>query len=1703
MILGRALACILLSACAKPAGVLAQDNPSAVVNAVPVRASEKQEQTRVASTGPVVPGAGAPAEEKSTAPLRFEPNAAAPLNFTTLAGVPTGNEDGPASVARFSNEIPGIAVDAVGNVYVSDSANEAIRKIAPDGSVVTLAGNGRPEPPDGPEFSWPMGGVAVDTAGVVYVAEPGPGRIRKVTASGFVSTFAGGSAPGYVDGPSTVARFSWPSAVTVGSSGAVYVSESSNHRIRKIAPDGTVSTLAGTGVAGFADGPGQTAQFKGPWGLGVDSDGNLYVADTGNLRIRKITPEGLVSTVAGSGQWGFADGPGAAARFAGPIGLVVDPLKNVFVADQWNNRIRRVSPDGTVSTVAGSGDPGYLDGPASMAQFSQPTAVGLDAAGNLYVAEGSNSRIRKISGGVVSTLAGSGPAPGIGSVDGPKTVARFLGPAGIAVGSSGDAYVADSSSARLRKVTADGTVTTVAGTQPGYQDGPGGTAQFRRPTGVTVSGAAALYVADQGDHRIRKISPDGTVTTLAGTGTAGYRDGGGSNAQFSSPTGVALDKAGNVLVADRDNNRIRMIAPDGTVATFAGSGETGLLDGPVATARFKSPAAIAVDGDGRVWVADQGNNAVRKIAAGMVTTVAGSAGPFEAPGGLAVDGAGGVYVAETRSHLIRKVTPDGNVTVVGGAGTRGGNDGFGTAARFRMPQGVAVRADGTLLVADTGNNAVRTGRPATLSEIARIDTTGGPTGQARLLGTDGSGATAWNWQATRRPVGSVAQLSAPSSRTPTFSPDVPGSYVFRLTASNASAQCITEVSLAAGTAYPDMFSVPTDISRVPYPDFYRQLVPRTLYLEDPYCQVTQDTVAYPASYLDTSRLPDVVGAPFPPSVKRCVSLKDFWISQLAPFSTCGKLTPAPSMREAFVSTLVRVKALGADWVGPVQTFTVTSGSNPVVSIQEGLGISAEEDLAFIAVEAKKAGLKVIIRMLLASPDIPSAPTREWFSRFMDSFVQLQTSQARLYQKYGIDGFQLTWELWYPNLNSLVDVLDTRLLGAVREIRGFYDGMITGTTNYLGDPGEFYSVVDMITCGNGYPLWPLAPGSFTMQDLRDGYRKVVNNWAQMYRRFGKPFFLEVWPQSHPSWPFTGWIEEGYCLPGCPQLSVQTDFASQAMATEALFEEIVAADAKGLMHLGAVESEAYWYSDPVMPSAAIYGYGSFPNISQTIRNKPAESIVYQWFKRPVSVVVPVILSAAGASPGSFFTSEMTLTNRGTADATITYTYTAAAGGSNGTAKDTLPAGRQKVVKDAIEYLRGLGIPVGDSGGRVGTLRVEFGGLSSDDAGAVTVRTGSPVSEGRAGLAYSGLRSSELLSAPVYLCGLRQNTFDRSNVAVINAGDSSAGDIALRLTVISGTPGSPLTQALPDITLPPGGFQQITGILASNGLSLANGFVKVERVSGTAPFYTYGVINDQANSDGSFVEPVAASASAVSGLTLPALVETSSFSSELVVTNLTSRARTLRCEYVASALTGGRASFTLSLVPYEQQILPTFVQVLRERGVVKDAPGPAFAGALFVADSAGDISGIAVGSRTLTPGGGGQYGVYSSAVPSESEAKSTAWLFGLQQDSETRTNLSIVNASPAGSPAGLFRIDLFDGATGQKAGTVENVSVPAQGFTQIGMILAQYAPAASNGYALVTRTSGAGPFVAYAVLNDGAGPGQRSGDGAFVKAFVPGGP
>ncbi|HEX7528988.1 MAG TPA: hypothetical protein VF425_07750, partial [Thermoanaerobaculia bacterium] len=328
----------------------------------------------------------------------------------------------------------------------------------------------------------------------------------------------------------------------------------------------------------------------------------------------------------------------------------------------------------------------------------------------------------------------------------------------------------------------------------------------------------------------------------------------------------------------------------------------------------------------------------------------------------------------------------------------------------------------------------------------------------------------------------------------------------------------------------------------------------------------------------------------------------------------------------------------------------------------------------------------------------------------------------------------------------------------------------------------------------------------------------------------------------------------------------------------------------------------------------------------------------------VVVPIVLSSSGAQ-SSFFTTELAFTNRGTTDATMTLAYTNAFGGASGSVQQTLRAGAQTIVQDAIVYLLGLGIPVGTSGNRGGTLRVKFDGLSADDAGAVTARTTTAVPDGRAGLAYAGLDTTRLLSAPVVLCGLRQNLTDRSNVAVIHGGSPSDGDITLRLTVVSGDPASPLTRVLPDIQLSPGGFSQISGILTSNGLNLTNAWVKVERVSGTAAFYAYGVVNDQSNSDGSFVPPAPfAPPDAIERLTLPVIVETSAFNSELVLTNFGATKRHLVLTYRTPAATGGTATLAVNLAPNEQQILSNFVQLLRDRGGLSAPPGPTFTGALF---------------------------------------------------------------------------------------------------------------------------------------------------------------
>jgi len=422
--------------------------------------------------------------------------------------------------------------------------------------------------------------------------------------------------------------------VAVDSAGNVYVADTGNNAIRMVSPAGVVTTLAGLGGLqnqGTADGTGSAARFDWPYGVAADSAGNVYVADSGNNTIRKVSPAGVVTTLAGlAPSSGSADGIGSAARFDYPTGVAADSAGNAYVADSRNHTIRLVSPAGVVTTLAGlAGSSGSADGTGSAARFSlsninygSGACLAVDSAGTMYVADTGNNTIRKVSpAGVVTTLAGL--AGSSGSADGTGSAARFFfddGSAysggGVAADGAGNVYVADSENHTIRKVSPAGVVTTLAGLAGyfGTADGTGSAAQFRRPLGVAVDSTGTVYVADTGNDTIRKVSPAGVVTTLAGLAFwSGSVDGTGSAARFNYPVGVAVDSAGNVYVADSGNATIRKVSPAGVVTTLAGLAQSpGSADGIGSAARFGGPGSVAVDSAGNLFVADTGNGTIRK-----------------------------------------------------------------------------------------------------------------------------------------------------------------------------------------------------------------------------------------------------------------------------------------------------------------------------------------------------------------------------------------------------------------------------------------------------------------------------------------------------------------------------------------------------------------------------------------------------------------------------------------------------------------------------------------------------------------------------------------------------------------------------------------------------------------------------------------------------------------------------------------------------------------------------------------------------------------------------------------------------------------------------------------------------------------------------------------------------------------------------------
>ena len=541
------------------------------------------------------------------------------------------------------------------------------------------------------------------------------------------TNFAGApGGPGIADGIGSAAQFNVPHSAAVDSAGNVYVGDTFNHTIRKITPAGAVTTVAGlAGNKGYVDGVGtaEAPQFNSPIGLSADSAGNLYVSDNGNQTIRKVTPEGVVTTVAGQvGVKGSANGTGTGASFNSPNGTAVDSAGNVFVADLANRTIRKIAPSGAVTTFAGStGLQGTNDGVGSTARFTAPMSIAVDNSNNLYVADQGGNTIRKITpGAAVTTLAGLGKIAGTN--DGVGNAARFVGPEGVAVDSAGNVYVSDTGNDTIRKITPGGVVTTLAGSagQSGTMDGTNSVAQFHTPRGIAVDSATNIYVADSVNSTIRKLVLVGTncvVTTLAGGASAnGSVDGTGSAARFHFPYGVAVDGAGNLYAVDRSNDDIRKITPAGVVTTFAGTpGQIGSADGKGGAAQFYGPEELTVDGAGNIYVVEHFNNTVRQIAPDgtnwIVTTVAGCASCA--------------------------------------AGT---NDGTGIAARFNGPFGLTLDSSGNLYVADTGNKAIRKISPSQ-SEWVVTTFAGAPLQGGSL---DGSGTNA----RFASPVGLAANANA-------------------------------------------------------------------------------------------------------------------------------------------------------------------------------------------------------------------------------------------------------------------------------------------------------------------------------------------------------------------------------------------------------------------------------------------------------------------------------------------------------------------------------------------------------------------------------------------------------------------------------------------------------------------------------------------------------------------------------------------------------------------------------------------------------------------------------------------------------------------------------------------------------------------------------------------------------------------------------
>jgi uncharacterized protein (TIGR03437 family) len=616
--------------------------------------------------------------------------------------------DGGLAVGASLSSPQGLAFDSAGDLFIADSGNHRVREVTPAGIITTVAGGGNGGDGglatqagiEGPQ------GVVLDKSGNLYFVDYGANLVRMVSAStGIISTLAGTSSGGFTGdgGPATQATLSNPSSITIDSSGNLYIADTYASRIRKFFPGGIITTVAGGGSSLGDNGPATQAQLNAPQGVAVDASGDLYIADSYQERIRRVGANGIITTIAGTGQAGFSgDGSLATgAMFSTPVGVAVDASGNVYVADLDNNRIRRVVPGGTVTTIAGTTTPVGDGGPSRQARLTSPQAVAVDSAGNLFIADPNSNRVRKVTpSGIITTLAGTGQT-GRGGDNGPAASAILNNPAAVAVDSAGNVYIVDSGNSVIRRVDATtGKITLFAGnytccylgTGTSGDGGPATAATLFAPHGVAVDGVGNVYfatvVANGGKpgllsgpngagEAVLRVTTDGIIHPWAG-GTqagAGFSGDGGPPLQavFGGNINLAAASDGTLYIADQYNNRARKIDPAGaTINTVVGNGQGGYAGdgGPATAAAVQGLYGIALDAEGNLYVGAY--SYVRKVNSsgiigpyvdnGQQYGFSGDGGPataasIEEASGLAVDSGNNLYIADVFNLRVRQVQP--------------------------------------------------------------------------------------------------------------------------------------------------------------------------------------------------------------------------------------------------------------------------------------------------------------------------------------------------------------------------------------------------------------------------------------------------------------------------------------------------------------------------------------------------------------------------------------------------------------------------------------------------------------------------------------------------------------------------------------------------------------------------------------------------------------------------------------------------------------------------------------------------------------------------------------------------------------------------------------------------------------------------------------------------------------------------------------